>query len=127
MGQILNDITFQVNNSVLPLVNNTCVVDDGDPEYIISTALSGNNVDLNYSINYETAMASIKCSCYSTIVNIELIKEWKQLPQGLVVKLFSRSSDYSRVMTLGTLINKIEYNLQAEGTIELEFVGNKLV
>lgn len=129
MTQTLSVPSVKVNNDTLGIVPNTFKFKSGDGEVNVRAASTGGgNAVSVHSQNAETMFSTVSFSLYLTSDNMQKIRDWKALVNGLTVQAMQTigNSDFSMAIKGASLITDPDFNASSDGVIELEFAGDKL-
>ncbi len=99
---------------------------DGRGTRIVRTqTLGGGASEIVVSDNVETHFGEVKFQMRNDPDNIQRILAWRDAPKGgLTVSLENKTGTFSLHYSDMTVTNDVEYELQAEGNVEIVFQGS---
>jgi hypothetical protein len=129
MGKVqLADAVVTINNDVIGYVPNSVSFTEGLGEQkVLPVSEGGGRVSQVYANDIETSFATFKISIRTTSEDVALALEWKQNANRNVITLNGVDTNgrgVIRTFTQCAVTNDYEVPIQAEGVIELEFMGN---
>lgn len=124
MATAVNNVYVYVNDLPIKYTPNTLSLNDGRGERVVRTqAIGGGATELIVTDNLETHKGMVKFQLRNDVELIELVLGWRDALDQNVVHLVFQQGDvsWSKTFKQATIINNVEYELQAEGNIEVEF------
>jgi len=122
------DAVLTVNNDVIGYVPNSLMFTEGLGEQKVLPVSEGDGrVSQTFANDLETAFGRVSFSIRTTVKNVERAREWKQNANRNVITVTGtdpNGGDFTRSFTQMAVTADYEVQIQAEGTIELEFMGN---
>ena len=128
---ILNDPQVTLNDELLAIVGNSVSFTTGDGERSIKAAGTGGGKGvLTISENVETKISTAKFSVFTTVRNADTIEQAiKRLNNNVLV--FAGTDPFGnslrKTFTNATVMNNPEFNLQADGQIDIEMSSDPVV
>lgn len=118
-----------LNNQLIMIKPNSLVVHDGRGERSVQTQSAGNGVvDTVIGINAETLIGKVEFEIMNTSQNVELAMATRDnLSANTLVVQYNDGTSKSLSYTNMTVTNDPDYSLTQDGTIKLEFQGDKPV
>jgi len=131
MSQAIVEAELNAAGLVIPVVPNSIEYQDGSGEQNIRVASTGNGSTTTiFSNNVEMNKGMVRCSVYSDADTINSIEILKSLNSGILLTLSQKldnGSLFTKSFNSMALVNHPTIQLQADGTIDLEFEGGKAV
>ena len=128
MGTQIADAVITVNNDTVGIVPNTLTFNEGFGEQsILPVSDGGGRVSQVFANNLETNFARLSFSVRTTTDNIEKARSWKIAGNTNVVIIAGEDADgndFIRTFTQAALTQDYDVQVQAEGTIDVEFMSN---
>ncbi len=128
---ILSDPQVTVNDELWTIVGNSVSYKTGDGERSVKAAGTGDGKPVfTLSENVETKLGSVKFSIYATAENVDRAEQTlKRLNANVIVVAGTDpfGNNVRKVFTTATIMNDPEFNLQADGQIDLEFTSDPVV
>lgn len=129
MGKVqIADGVVTINNDVVGYVPNSVSFTEGLGEQkVLPVSEGGGRTSQVYSNDLETNVASFNIHLRVTPDDVERALAWKQNANRNVITLNGVDIDGNgviRTFTQCAIVNDYEVPIQAEGVIELEFMGN---
>lgn len=122
-----------INGTPVPIVPNSFVYNDGEPEKIVRAAVIGNTVTQEFSKNVESAFSEFKFSIYPSVQNLDLVRALQKrdntnLVTATAAEVVSGSEKtWRRTFKNATISNKADKPLGADTVIELEWKSDAAV
>lgn len=124
----LADAVITINNDVIAYVPNSASFTEGlGEQQILAQSEGGGRTSQVFANDLESNFAKITLDLRTTVKNIERAKGWKQNANRNVINISgvdTNGNDVVRSFTKAALVNDYDVKLQAEGTIELEFMSD---
>lgn len=124
----LSSIVVEVNDNQVGIVANSLRFTEGLGMQTVRAVSEGNGkVSQVYSQDVEESVGKVMFSLHTTIDNIALAREWKELLNANLVVLNAtdkEGNDMQRAYTQMAMLNDPEITIAADGNIEVEFSGN---
>ncbi len=128
MGSQLSDAVITVNDDVIGIVPGSLVLTEGrGTQKVLPVSEGSGRVSQVFANDLETNFGAVRFSLRSTVANIKKALSWKEKGNTNVIGVAMEDSDGSdsiRTFTQIALVNDYEIMIQAEGAIDLEFMGN---
>ena len=128
---ILNDPQVTLNDELLAIVGNSVSFTSGDGERSVKAAGTGGGKGvLTISENVETKISTGKFSVFTTVGNVDIIDlAIKRLSNNVVVIAGTDpfGNSIRKTFTNAIIMNNPEFNLQADGQIDIEFSSDPVV
>ena len=128
---ILNDPQVTLNDELLAIVGNSVSFTSGDGERSVKAAGTGGGKGvLTVSENVETKISTAKFAVFATINNVDVIDQAiKRLSNNVLVIAGTDPFGNSLRKTFANAIimNDPEFNLQADGQIDIEMSSDPVV
>lgn len=127
MSDQVNNIPILVNNDIVAYEANSLSYSDGFGEYSTRNAvIGGGQTEQVFSEDLATKFGMVKFSLPSTAESLKLVREWKSNRNNNVVELpgSATADGFSRAFTQAGIQGEPEFNLSADGTVEVEFRSN---
>ena len=128
---ILNDPQVTLNDELLAIVGNSVSFTTGDGERSIKAAGTGGGKGvLTISENVETKISTAKFSVFTTVRNSDTIEQAiKRLNNNVLVMAGTDpfGNSLRKTFTNATVMNNPEFNLQADGQIDVEMSSDPVV
>ena len=128
---ILNDPQVTLNDELLAIVGNSVSFTSGDGERSVKAAGTGGGKGvLTISENVETKISTGKFSVFTTVGNVDVIDlAIKRLSNNVVVIAGTDpfGNSIRKTFTNAIIMNNPEFNLQADGQIDIEFSSDPVV
>lgn len=117
-----------VNNNPVAILPNTCMFDEGEGETTVRNQNAGGNAnELVISDDAEQKVGKVSFELANTVQNIDLARGWKKNPGANVVEVTGQvgNQSFERIFNAASIVNNYEVNLQTDGNIALEWVGEQ--
>ena len=128
---ILSDPQVTLNDELLTIVANSVSYTPGDGERSIKAAGTGGGKPvLTISENVETKIATAKFSVFTTVDNANTIEQASKRLNNNVLVLAGTDpfgASLRKTFTNATVTNNPEFNLQADGQIDVEMSSDPAV
>ena len=128
---ILNDPQVTLNDELLAIVGNSVSFTTGDGERSIKAAgTGGGKAVLTISENIETKISTAKFSVFTTVRNADTVDQAiKRLNNNVLVIAGTDpfGNSLRKTFTNATITNNPEFNLQADGQIDIEMSSDPVV
>jgi len=128
MGIQIADAVITVNNDSVGIVPNSLSFNEGYGEQsILPVSDGGGRVSQVFANNLETNFARISFSVRTTAENVARVRQWKIAGNTNVVIIAASDADgndFIRTFTQAALTQNYDVQIQAEGTIDIEFMSN---
>ena len=128
---ILNDPQVTINDELLAIVGNSVSFTTGDGERSIKAAgTGGGKAVLTISENIETKISTAKFSVFTTVRNADTVDQAiKRLNNNVLVIAGTDpfGNSLRKTFTNATITNNPEFNLQADGQIDIEMSSDPVV
>lgn len=127
MVNALSNPSIEVNDRTVAIVPNTLVFNDGVGDVNVRTQSSGGGVvDAIITEDAETKIGMVKFGLYVTDENRASIREWQEnrYNGGNTIKFSQRGLSLPAAFTNMHITTSPEYAASADGTVEVEFMGN---
>ena len=128
---ILNDPQITLNDELLAIVGNSVSFTTGDGERSIKAAGTGGGKGvLTISENVETKISTAKFAVFATVNNVDVIDQAiKRLNNNVLVIAGTDpfGNSLRKTFTNSTITNNPEFNLQADGQIDIEISSDPVV
>jgi len=124
----ISDPSVQINNVAVAVVPNSVEYTEGFGEQNVKVQTAGGGVlQQVFENNVETNIGSVKFQLFSTADNVALARSWKAAGNQNVVTISAVTPDGSvnRTFTNAAITNDFSVSLQADGTIELEWMADR--
>lgn len=122
---------IRINDELIPIVPNSFAYDGGEGEITVRAASSGSgSVESVHSENAESQISMCKFSIYLDTDTDTKIRTWKSEIGSNSIKADQANANgasFVRVFPGMSLTTAIERQASADGTIELEFKGDKMI
>lgn len=114
--------TIIINNRQIVFKPNSVTITLGKGESK-QEALSGGAgfIEMAYSEDVSTKIGKLKGMLESTTENIELVRVWKELLNGLTITITDRN--FTGTFRFMAMINDPEFQMKSEPEVEVEFHG----
>ena len=127
----LTTMAVRVNNEVVAIAAGTLKFTEGLGEQSMRAASVGyGETEQVFVDDVSTAFGEVKWEMDSTPVNIRLAREWKGLKNANVVAIEGSTPDgdvLTRTYTQAALTTNYEVSVGPDGTIPIDFIGNKAI
>lgn len=121
----------EVNNDLILIVPNTLNYDLGEGETNVRAASGGgNSIRSVHTQNAESKIGKVMFSVYLTADMDDRIREWKDSTGANAIKFSERLGDgtvSARSFENMSLINSVNREATADGTVPLEFSGDPAI
>ena len=121
----------RVNDDLIRVVPNSFVYDGGEGEITVRSASAGSgNSETVHSENAEAQIGKCKFSVYLIADTDSDIVKWKKNIGANVIKVDQQNvngASFIRVFPGQSLMNAVERNAAADGVVDLEFEGDKMI
>ncbi len=128
---ILNDPQVTLNDELLTIVGNSVSFTTGDGERSVKAAGTGGGKGvLTISENVETKISTAKFSVFTTVGNADTIEQAvKRLNNNVLVIAGTDpfGNSLRKTFTNAVIMNNPEFNLQADGQIDVEISSDPVV
>lgn len=126
MATQLNDIVLLVNNVQVAYTADSLSWKDGFGDYSIRNAVvGGGQTEQIFSKDLSTKFGMVKFSMPTTEENEANKRAWKANDNNNVVELIGPpGSNFTKIFTLGAILEDPESNAATDGNIEIEFQTN---
>jgi hypothetical protein len=128
MGTQIADAVITVNNDSVGIVPNSLSFNEGFGEQnILAVSDGGGKVSQVFSNNLETNFANVSFTLRTTTENIEKARAWKIAGNTNVIIIAGEDADgndFIRTFTQAAMTLDYQVQIQAEGTIGVEFKSN---
>jgi hypothetical protein len=122
--------SVSINNETLAIVPNSFVYDGGEGEISVRAASAGGSrAESVHAINAETMISKVTFELYPTPDLDEKIRRWKRQVGGNVIQItqvLQNGQSIARTFQHQSLMNPIERNASADGTVSLEWSGDQM-
>lgn len=128
MGTQVADAVVTVNNDSIGIVPNSLSFNEGLGEQrVLPVSDGGGRVSQVFANDLETNFGKVNFSMRTTVENIARARAWKIGGNTNVVIIAGEDADgndFIRTFTQASLAANYDVQIQAEGTIDLEFQTN---
>lgn len=111
-----------INNANMPIVPNTLSFTEGGGEQAMRVQSGGGgSIDVVYSQNVESRLATVSFSVLPTSVNIEALRAMKFAGNANAIQIVDPESGLQRSFLKAALTTDYQVNAGADAVIEVEF------
>ena len=122
--------SVSINNEVLSIVPNSFVYDGGEGEVTVRAASAGGSrAESVHSVNAETMISKVTFELFVTTDLDAKIRRWKRQIASNVIQVtqtLANGDSIARTFQHQSLMNQIERNASADGTVSLEWSGDPM-
>jgi hypothetical protein len=128
---IVNDPQVTLNDELLAIVANSVSYTTGDGERSVKAAGTGGGKGvLTISENVETKISTAKFSVFTTVDNADTVEQAiKRLSNNVLVIAGTDpfGNSLRKTFTNSVIMNNPEFNLQADGQVDVEIASDPVV
>lgn len=127
---ILVDASIEVDDETVTVEGNTIVIVEGQGTFTTKGATKGGRIVAVHSEDITTKVGMIKFEMPASVSSMNLIRDFKALGPGRVVRVSgtdAAGNRLGRTLTQGVMSNDPEKAIQNEGKIPVEFSGAPLI
>lgn len=122
MARTLSNPTVEVNNIVIGIVPNSCSYKGGKGNKNVRPQSSGGDmVEMIVTEDAENKKSMVKFKLYPTLANIDYVKDWQELENGVAINL--SDGDFTQQFRGMHITEDPEVALGADGELEITFEG----
>lgn len=124
---VQSNLTLQVNNEKVDYKPNSLSYDLGLGEDSVKGVSGGQgSSSIAVSTNVETYVGMVKFELFTSDVNVELFREWKEIGRltGNFIKIFD--DNFQGTMVSARLTNKSEHKTGVDESFEVTFEGSQI-
>jgi hypothetical protein len=122
--------SVSINNETILIVPNTFVYDGGEGEISVRAASAGGSrAESVHGINAETMISKVTFELFPTADLDAKIRRWKRQIASNVIQVtqtLPNGDSIARTFQHMSLMNPIERNASADGTVSLEWSGDPM-
>lgn len=118
-----------VNNETMKIIPGSLTYNGGEPAVNVrAVSAGGNNTTTVHGVDASTGVGMVKFTMATTPDMDGLIAEWKEQVAGNSIEFVERvgAENVKRSFRNMSLINEVERSTGPDGTIELEFKGDRM-
>ena len=119
----LSNPTVEINDQTIGTIPNSLSYKSGRGDISVRPqSAGGNSIEVIRTENAETKKGMGKLSLYNTKVNRDLVREWQDKMDGNTIRL--SDGDFTESFSQMFVCTDPEFNLGADGKVEVTFEGN---
>ncbi|WP_368566209.1 hypothetical protein [Pseudoxanthomonas sp. UTMC 1351] len=122
--------SVSINNETLGIVPNSFTYDGGEGEISVrSASAGGSSAESVHAINAETMISKVTFELYPTPDLDARVRRWKRQIASNVIQItqvLENGDSIARTFQHMSLMNPIERNASADGTVSLEWSGDPM-
>ena len=126
MANALSNPTVEINDQVISIIPNTLSYKRGAGDVNVrAQSAGGDSVQAVITENAETKIGMVKFSLAVTDANQEYVRTWQEnkFNGGNTVRISSRVMNTPLSFTNMNVTSDPEFSIGADGTVEVEFLG----
>ena len=126
MANALSNPTVEINDQVIAIIPNTLSYKRGAGDVNVrAQSAGGDSVQAVITENAETKIGMVKFSLAVTDANQEYVRTWQEnkFNGGNTVRISSRVMNTPLSFTNMNVTSDPEFSIGADGTVEVEFLG----